>query len=465
MNKNCREMKKIDLAGLSALMPLLIIICWVYILFLADITPVEAGVGHSAALYSQPRISLSQAIKKALSDRENIIGAKHIIAEKADLKKAAYADLMPDISVAGGGIWTQARQDSPLFASANGMRELIGQVRLTVPIFDPKIYAAIALARSNMDIAGYRLQTARLFVAARVAQYFYGVILLKDEIKIKQKALSNAKKNFIATKNEYKAGSLPRFDVVQTELMAVKLQTDLNVLKSEEKALGHIFRMEVFCNSGSRFKLSPFLSVKPAVFNYILPPVNPLILNAIKKQPLLKIARAEIVSARADVSINKAEKFPSIQGGAAYGEDTINSVYAPNLGWQFFVMMNVPIYNFGLRNDYIGAASERLMAVKSAESAMKLSIKKRLVRDYGLAAASRKRISGAKILVKESKEVFSMTEKGYLVGAFNALALQEAQNNWIKARLELAKSINRFYLTAAQLDIDMGVIPSGAGKL
>ncbi|MHB8231981.1 MAG: TolC family protein [bacterium] len=480
MNENYREIRKIDLAGLSALIPLLIIICWVYALFFANMQSARAAASTPAAVKAanalsplscriQIYLSLSQAIKRALSNEANIIGAKHIAAEKTALKKASYAALMPDISIAGGGIWTQARQGSPLFASANGMRELIGQARLTVPIFEPKSYAAIALAKSNLNIAGYRLQNARLFVAARVAQYFYGIILLKDEVKIKQKALDGVKKILAATKNEYKAGNLPRFDVVQTGLMAEKLQTDLNVLKSKLKALEHVFAMEIFYSGGNISinapELSPVLPAPSADFNRKLPPVNRLILNAVKMQPLLKIARAEIKSARAGVKVNKAEKLPSVQGGAAYGEDTVNSVDASGLGWQFFVMLNIPVSNFGLNNDYIEAAAERLMAVKSAESAIKLSIKKRLARDYGLAKASKKELSGAKILVKKSKEVFKMTEEGYLAGAFNALTLQEAQNNWIKARLGLAEAINRLYLTIAQLDIDMGIIPSGDGKL
>jgi outer membrane protein TolC len=437
-------------------------VCLFYAPVFTNITPAAAAASLPGGVF---RISLSQAIKRAVSNQGNILKAKHIIDEKTALKKAAYAGLMPDIFLAGGGIWTQTRNGSPLFASANGMRELIGQVGLIIPIFDPKRYAAISLAENRLDAAGYRLRMSRLFVAARVAQYFYGLMLLRNEAGIKQKALDNAEKILTATRNGYKAGNLPRLDVVQTELMAAKLKTDLDVLKSGIKALERVFAMEIFYNSAARPKLSPLLPAGYAVFNRRLPTVNRLILNAMKKQPLIKIAEAEINSARAAVSANKAGKLPSIEGGAAYGEDTVNSVDASDLGWQFFVMLNVPVYNFGLHSDYIEAAEERLMALKSAESALKLSIKKRLAKDYGMAESAKKRLYGARILVKESGKVFKMTEEGYLAGAFNALVLQEAQNNWIKARLELAKSITGFYLTIAQLDIDMGVVPSGEGKL
>ena len=412
------------------------------------------------------KITLTQAIKRALANQGNILEAEHIISEKTDLEKAADAGLLPDIAVNAGGIWARTKNGYPVFASANGMRELIGQVSLSVPIFDPKIYGEISLAGDNLKIAEYRLRLARLFTAARITQYFYGLILLKDEIKIERKALSGAKKILTAAKIGYKAGSLSRFDVVQTELMTDKIKTNLEILKSKLKSSERMFLMEIFYGSIRHAKLSLRINApNSAGFNYRIPPLKRLISKAIKKQPLLKIADAEIKSAKSSVSISKAGSLPNIQGGAAYGEDTVNSFDAPNLGWHFFVMLNVPIYNFGLHKGYIDAANERLMALKSAASAVKLSVKKRLTIDYGRASASKNKIYGVKVLVKKSGEVFNMTKEAYLAGAFNALELQEAQNNWIKSRIELAKAVNGFYLAISQLDIDMGIIPSGEGKL
>ncbi|MCL6120251.1 MAG: TolC family protein, partial [Deltaproteobacteria bacterium] len=202
------------------------------------------------------KISLASAIKRALSNQGNILEAEHIISEKMDLKKAEDAGLLPDIAVNAGGIWTRTKNGYPVFASANGMRELIGQVSLSVPIFDPKIYGEISLAGDNLKIAKYRLRLARLFTAARITQYFYGLILLKDEIKIERKALSGAKKILTAAKIGYKAGSLSRFDVVQTELMTAGIQTNLKILKSKVKSFERMFLMEIFYGSVRHAKLS-----------------------------------------------------------------------------------------------------------------------------------------------------------------------------------------------------------------
>ncbi|MDA8158880.1 MAG: TolC family protein [Deltaproteobacteria bacterium] len=411
------------------------------------------------------KISLAYAIKRALSNQENILKAEHLIKEKIDIKKAAYAGILPGVAISGGGIWTKMKNGYPFFASANGMRELIGVVNLTVPIFSPKKYAAISLASSKIKTAKYRLKLARLFASATITQEFYELAMLKNEKKIKQTALNNSKKILDAAKIKYKSGSIPRFDVVQTELMADKLKTDLEVLESEINSLKRVFLMDIFYNNISHTKLSLILPRRNVRSKNNLPLLTTLISTAFKKQPMIKIARTEIKSASAMIGINKAARLPSIQGGAAYGEDTVNSFDIPNIGWQVFVSLNIPVFNFGLHGDYIDAANERLMALKYEESAVKLSVKKRLARDYGIAKASKKRILWTKILVKKSAEAFKMTEEGYLAGAFNALELQQSQDNLIKSRVELAKAINDYYLDMAQLDIDTGIIPTGDGKL
>ena len=242
-----------------------------------------AGIGlipgkRAKTLPSAPyeiKISLSSAIKRALSNQGNILGAEHIISEKTDLKKAADAGLFPDISVNAGGIWTGTKNGYPVFASANGIRELIGQIGLTVPIFDPKIYGEISLAGNNLKVAQYKLLLARLFTAARITQYFYELILLKNEIRIERKALGGAKKILTAAKIGYKAGSLPRFDVVQTELMTANIQTNLEILKSRTKSFERMFLMEIF-----------YGGVKPAKLSLLLPVLTTLTASAIS--PIFK---------------------------------------------------------------------------------------------------------------------------------------------------------------------------------
>ena len=52
-----------------------------------------------------------------------------------------------------------------------------------------------------------------------------------------------------------------------------------------------------------------------------------------------------------------------------------------------------------------------------------------------------------------------MTRKGYLAGAESALALQQAENDWVQARLQSAGAAIRARLTRAQLALDSGLLP------
>ncbi|MHB1631654.1 MAG: TolC family protein, partial [Acidithiobacillus sp.] len=82
-------------------------------------------------------LTLQSAIQRALVNQAVVQQAQHMIAERQDQGRAAHADLLPALSLSTGGVWTQTQNGQPRFVSANGARELIGQVRLQIPLYTP----------------------------------------------------------------------------------------------------------------------------------------------------------------------------------------------------------------------------------------------------------------------------------------------------------------------------------------
>ena len=155
-------------------------------------------------------LTLHGAIQRALINQAVVQQAQHMIAERQDQGRAAHADLLPALSLSTGGIWTQNGNGQPRFVSANGARELIGQVRLQVPLYTPQAYALSALARDRSAIARYRLQQARLAVAAQVTMAYYQLALDDNELAVWRKALAAARQMLVATQEGYRAGTRSR---------------------------------------------------------------------------------------------------------------------------------------------------------------------------------------------------------------------------------------------------------------
>lgn len=115
-------------------------------------------------------LTLGNAIQRAAANQAIVQQAVHVVAERMDLHRAAHADLMPSLSLIAGSIWSQTCNGQPLFVAANAPREIIGQVKLNIPLYSPQVNALQALAHHQMDVARYQEHESRLLVLHRSLQ-------------------------------------------------------------------------------------------------------------------------------------------------------------------------------------------------------------------------------------------------------------------------------------------------------
>ncbi len=417
-----------------------------------------AALGLGACLFpataSAANLTLHGAIQRALTDQAVVQQAQHMIAERQDQGRAAHADLLPALSLSTGGIWTQNGNGQPRFVSANGARELIGQVRLQVPLYAPQAYALSALARDRSAIARYRLQQARLAVAAQVTMAYYQLALDDNELAVWRKALAAARQMLVATQEGYRAGTRSRLDLSQSRLTLVRIRMGLDQARPRAQAARQVLALQTGYGMAPLPPLAPIAAPLTA-----LPGSNMLRHLADQSQPLLRVADGEIQSARSLLHYRQAARLPVIAATGAYGMDTSTLPQSQQLGWQAILSLQVPIFGFGRNRDRVAAAQEQVAAMQSAKSVLQLQIRSRLAADYGAAQAAANALQDAQTLAQTARTVYTMTRKGYLAGAESALALQQAENGWVQAQLQTAGAAIRARLTRAQLALDSGLLP------
>ena len=417
-------------------------------------TALGIGVCLLSGTASADDLTLQSAIQRALVNQAVVQQAQHMIAERQDQGRAAHADLLPALSLSTGGVWTQTQNGQPRFVSANGARELIGQVRLQIPLYTPQAYALSALARDRSAIARYRLQQTRLAVAAQVTMAYYQMALDDNELAVWRKALAAARQMLTATQEGYRAGTRSRLDLSQSKLTLVRIRMGLDQARPRAQAARQVLALQ----TGYTLAVLPAL-VPVAVPLTALPGTNMLRQQADQSQPLLRVADGEIQSARSLLHYRQAARLPVIAATGAYGVDTSTLPQSQQLGWQAMLRLQVPIFGFGRNRDRVAAAQEQVAAMQAAKAALQLQIRSRLAADYGAAQAAANALQDAQTLAQTARTVYTMTRKGYLAGAESALALQQAENGWVQAQLQTAGAAIRARLTRAQLALDSGLLP------
>lgn len=403
-----------------------------------------------------PALSLDQAIQRALANQAQIREAEHIVAQRTALQRAASADLLPALSLAGGGIWAQTDSGQPLWASANGARELIGQLQLSVPLYAPQARALEALARDQATVAQYQARQTRLLVAAQVTAAYYRLALSDNELDVWRRALSAAQDILTATQKSYRAGTRSQLDLTQARLTVSKAQAGLDQTQPLEAAARGVLALQTAYASAAAL---PPLAASTAPRRE-LPLETALVDQAARAQPLLQVAEGQIQAAHALLRYHRAARLPVVKANLGYGWDTVASPQARNLGWGASVTLQMPLFGFGRNRDRIDAAHEHLEAMEAGKVALLLQIRSRMAADYGAAQAADNALRNDQILAREARAVYDMTRKGYLAGALSGLALQQAENNWVQARLKLAGAAIRARLARAQLALDSGILPA-----
>ncbi len=403
-------------------------------------------------------LTLEAAIQRALGNQALVQQAEHRVAEKDALRRAAHAGVLPSLSLVAGSIWAQTRKGQPVLVSANGATEVIGQVQLTIPIYAPQTYALEALASNQLAVARYQERQARLLVAAQVTAAYYRLALWDNELAVWRRALGVAQELQAATEKSYHAGTRSRLDLTQARLTAARARAGLNQTVPEAKAALRVLALQTAYVPDT---LPPLVPV--TLPSADLPHETVLTAQATRTQPLLQVAEGEIQVARATLHYHQAARLPVIAANGAYGLDTVTVPDARGLGWQASLSLQMPIFGFGRNRDNVAAAQEHLAAMEAGKRALMLQVDSRIAGDYGTALAADNALHDDRTMVRESRAVYKMTRKGYLAGALSALALQQAESNWVQARLRLAGAAIRARLARAQLALDSGILPESEG--
>lgn len=383
------------------------------------------------------------------------------VEQAADLRKAGHygeraghATLMPQLSLVAGRYWTQARLGQPLYAAANGPRETIGLLQLSLPIYSPELRALARLARDREALARSEQAQARLSVAAQVADAWYQLALLRARVRIWQSALRSVDVLYRGTRQEYSVGAAAALDLAQTRLLRHDAQSGLQQALAQRRAARNTLNM-----------LLGQAPTAPLALPVLHPPSRPLpaqpfwIERARRVQPLLRIAARQIAVGRAQAGTLRSARLPTVTGSVDYGLDSSHTPRSRDLGWEVFIGLRMPIFNFGAQRDRIADAQEQVAALRAARRSVLLQIRTGIARDYGNAQAAEAAYRQTVKARGDARSLYQMTRDGYKAGTLNALDLAQAESSWLRARLQAATALVVLHMARTQLRLDAGAYP------
>ncbi len=312
-----------------------------------------------------------------------------------------------------------------------------------------KIMWGLNIVHLQLEVAEeqYRIAVNDAVYDTKVA--FYSILLAKEEMEMRSEELELLTRNLEKTKDKYKNGLVPRYDVMRIEVEAINVRTSLIEAKNDLTVAYEDLKILLDIDLGKPIEIEGELKYDERDIN-----LNGLLLAAESESPQLNIA--ELTERIADKNVNVAigDFFPLVRAFANYDHSAKgwDNIRFNEKDWEFTagVMVEIPITDLVLslakkkqaNAEYEKAKLELLDTAKDVEYSIRSAY-------YDLIESKEIiKLQGYNIKLAEENlktaEIRYENGVGALLELLDAhLAVTEANLNYIGALFNYEKSLSQ----------------------
>jgi len=373
------------------------------------------------------------------------------------------------VAISGGGIITTHPQFTAATAgsSASGSTSQIvnasitdhpinGQLTVTQPIFrSGRTVAEIGRAKALVRVARAQLTASEQTILLNAVTAYMNVVRDTAIVNLRIHNVEVLRRQRDSTQLEFKAGSLTRTDVAQSEARLAVAQSDLTSARGQ-LAISRADFMQSIGRPAETLEASPPLPKMPQDQDAVLG-------MALKQSPALLQAQAN--ERAADYAVDDAwgamGPTLSVQGQYQYSQSVLNSVQGFGAGGNpesvaqhavvAIAQLHVPIYQAGVEEATVRQAREL-----HSQSKLSVAATDRQVRDAVEAAWSNFQsalgtIESNEATQKADEIAFEGVSKEQQVGGRTVLDVLNAEQELLNAQVALVSSQRNAVVTAYQV--------------
>jgi outer membrane protein TolC len=322
-------------------------------LFAVAVLGAPAALAQSTPAPAPLRLTLDQAVERALARHPNAVVAAQEIERAHALVEQARAASLPSITVNG----TLTRLDANRLLGANtiaAQNQQSANVNLTVPIVAPQRWVQWSHAKTGVETAQAAARDARRSLALATARAYLAVISQKRSVDLNTRALATDRAHYEFAHARLVGGVGTRMDDVRAAQQVAsdeaQLSSSYTALARAREALG------VLVAEDQPIDVVDDVALAGA-------PTDPD--EAIRRRPDVAAARARVHAADQNKRDNWADYMPLVSAQFQPFYQHPASISTPETGWQATLVLSLPLYEGGLRR---GQAHERQTVLDEART-------------------------------------------------------------------------------------------------
>ncbi|MCU1246274.1 MAG: outer rane efflux protein [Acidobacteria bacterium] len=337
--------------------------------------------------------------------------------------------------------------DTPAFIAANAVREYQSLVGVEGSL-DFGLHAAVVKSRALLEAAHAGTEVARRALVRGLREAYYGYALASVKSQSADEALRAAEQFQHVTELLHGGGEVPEIDVIRARLQTAQRRDDLEQARTQAAIAGAGLRTLVGYPALQQFTVNE-LTQRPSAAD--LERFTPA-MSA--QQPALVAAEAQQRVARADVSVARAGRLPSLTYAVDEGFDA-PSTHAADIrdhsGYLATATLNIPIFDWG-----IGRARQRQAELKVKAAGNQLALIRRDLQQQYLAAREEalsavRRVDNARAAVEDAIRNVDISIARYRAGEAPILEVTDAETTLATQRANYMQALYDFEIARARL--------------
>ena len=287
-----------------------------------------SGLAEAANGPVEPPLTLEQAIHLVRENNPALkAAAEEINAADARVTQSRSA-YFPQISASAGYTWLDTV--SKMSFGESGVVQFMpndnydAKVTAKATLIDfGKRGTNVNLALSGRKTAEQSLELARRELSFQTVQLFYGILFLRENLRVEEKEIAALNKALDYTTKRYKAGAATRFDVLSTEVRIAAARNKTLDIEHELRRSELTLRRLTGITENAPLTLQGSFALSPkAAAN------SGLVAQALEQRLELQLSRENEKAAKLHRSLAMKQGLPVVTGSISWG---VTNGYQPDI--------------------------------------------------------------------------------------------------------------------------------------
>lgn len=398
-----------------------------------------------AAVTSVPRqfsaLPLQQALQQAVVRSPDVAQARERVNENAALLAAARGAAAPALTLG----YAAAPQGGN---ASNTIEQSLTTVGAGITLGDYLAYRpAVRQAQFTLASAQFGLLDAQRLERVKVVGLYYDALKAVATVSLREQDLAGAQSDMRAARLRYRAGDVPRLDVVRASVAVANAQATLDAARVDLENTENALAVE----TGMPSKI--FERVEPAS-GLAAPPSDPqqAVSRALAQRTDLASAQQAVHAEEAAVHVAQRGVLPAVTLNAGYTQGMDSGVFVR--GPSASLNVSLPVSHAAADR----AAAERARLAQAQDKAA--SLQRQITVNVSAAARtyaeSVRALQSARSARIAAEQELHATQIGYRSGASSSLDVADARRTYVQAALNELNATYAQAQAAATLQEEMG---------